>query len=562
MNNSIYKFKDPVNEEVKKYYPKSKESKHLIEALENLQKGGLEIPVIIGGKEYFSGNTENITQPHNHQVSLGKYHKVTEKLVHLAIETALEAKKKWQALSWLERASITLKAAELIATKYRYVINASTMLTQSKNVYQAEIDAAAESIDFLRYNAYYATDIYSDQPKSSSNTLNRLEYRALEGFIYAVSPFNFTSIGSNLNMSPVLMGNVTIWKPASTSVLSNYFMMKVFEEAGVPDGVINFLPGSGSTISNIVLKHKDLAGIHFTGSNGTFNTIWKEVAKNIENYKSYPRIVGETGGKDFIFAHKSADLNELATAIIRGAFEYQGQKCSAASRSYIPKSKWKALKPLLIEQAESIKVGDVTEFDSFMNAVIDEKSFDNIMGYIDMAHLSENAEVIAGGTGDKSVGYFIDPTIIVTSDPDFITMREEIFGPVMTIFIYEDEKFEETLELCDNTSPYGLTGAIFAKDRYAIIKANEVLKYAAGNFYVNDKPSGAMVGQQPFGGSRASGTNDKAGGKLNLMRWVSPRTVKETFLPDTEYKYPFMTKSSCDKKVEVKKDKSCGCKSC
>jgi 1-pyrroline-5-carboxylate dehydrogenase len=464
----------------------------------------------------------------------------TEKEVSLAINAALEAKCEWMTTSWLERAAIMAKAAELISKRHRYLINAATMLGQGKNVMQAEIDAACEVIDYLRFNIYFASLIYQEQPISEGENINRLEYRPLEGFVYTVSPFNFTAIASNLNTSVALMGNTTVWKPATTSLLSNYYLMKTFEEAGLPAGVINFVPGSGALISSIVLKHKELAGIHFTGSNATFNSLWKQVSDNLTSYRSYPKLVGETGGKDFIFAHQSADPLELATAIVRGSFEYQGQKCSAASRAYIPKSIWEATKNHMMDMISEIKTGDVLDFRNPVNAVIDETSFDKITACLDKVKSSDEARIIAGGNGDKSKGYFIDPTIIVTDNPHYFTMEEEIFGPVMTIYIYNDDRFEETLELCDNTSPYALTGSIFSNDKYAMIKACRILRYSAGNFYINDKPTGAMVGQQPFGGARASGTNDKAGSHLNLLRWVSPRTIKETLIPATGFKFPFM----------------------
>ena len=433
-----------------------------------------------------------------------------------------------------------MKAAELLSKKYRYTIVAATMLGQGKSVYQAEIDAACEVIDYLRFNALFAAQIYEEQPRSAWDQLNRLEYRPLEGFVYTITPFNFTAIASNLNMSVALMGNTTIWKPATTALLSNYILLKILMEAGLPAGVVNFLPGKGPEISKTVLSSPYLAGIHFTGSNSTFNRLWKDVSNNLEKYKTYPKLIGETGGKDFIFVHNSSDPLQVATAIIRGSFEYQGQKCSAASRSYIPVSLWPEIRKMLKKMASDIKVGNVNDFSNFMNAVIDESSFDNIMKYINAAKNSSGCEILTGGKGDKSTGYFIEPTIIVTKDPEFTTMREEIFGPVMTIYVYDDDKFEETLHICDQTSPYALTGAIFSNDRYALIKACQVLRYAAGNFYYNDKPTGAMVGMQPFGGARASGTNDKAGGKLNLLRWTSPRTLKETFLPATDFRYPFM----------------------
>jgi 1-pyrroline-5-carboxylate dehydrogenase len=460
----------------------------------------------------------------------------------MAINAALEAKEEWLNLAWEERGSIMLKAAELISKKYRYVLNAATMLGQSKNIYQAEIDSACETIDFLRFNVYFASLIYREQPTSESHSLNRLEYRPLEGFIYTITPFNFTAIAANLNISVALMGNTTVWKPATTSILSNYYLMKIFEEAGMPAGVINFVPGSGATISNIVMNHKDLAGIHFTGSNRTFNQLWKQATDNLPFYKSYPKLIGETGGKDFIFAHNTAKPQELATAIIRGAYEYQGQKCSAASRAYIPVSIWDEVKSIILSMVARINVGDVADINNFVNAVIDKNAYNTIMSFIEKAKISDDAEIIAGGNGDSTIGYFIEPTVIVTKDPHYLTMEEEIFGPVMTIYIYEDDKFDETLKICDETSPYALTGAIFSNDKYALIKACKALRYAAGNFYYNDKPSGAVVGQQPFGGARASGTNDKAGSHLNLLRWVSPRTVKETLMPATDFTYPYMSK--------------------
>jgi len=542
MNNAIFLFDIPENEPILDYAPGSKERNEVLAELKRIGSEEIEIPLIIGGKEIRTGKTGKVVMPHNHGKTLATYHQATEKEVQLAIDAALEAKQKWEDISYLERSSIMLRAAELISKKYRNLIVASTMLGQDKSVYQAEIDAACETIDFLRYNIYFASQIYNEQPKSEFGQFNRLEYRALEGFVFTVTPFNFTAIASNLNMAVTLMGNTTVWKPATTSLLSSYYLMKIFKEAGLPDGVINFVPGPGSVIGNAVLKHKDLGGIHFTGSNATFNSLWRGVSENLTNYVSYPKLVGETGGKDFIFVHNSANPLEVATAITRGAFEYQGQKCSAASRSYIPKSLWDEIKKHLKEQVSKITVGDVEDFSNFMNAVIDEKSFDNIMRYIDIAKQSDDCEIITGGTGDKSVGYFIQPTILQTTNPDFTTMKEEIFGPVMTIYVYDDEAYLETLEICNQTSPYALTGSIFSNDKYAMIQACKVLRYAAGNFYINDKPSGAMVGLQPFGGSRGSGTNDKAGGSLNLLRWVSPRTIKETFLPAQDFEYPYMEK--------------------
>ena len=540
MNNAIYNFREPKNEPVFSYKPGSHERKLLEEELKVQKNQVIDIPLIIGGKEIRTGKTGKIVMPSDHHHVLATYHMATEKEVSLAIKAALDAKCEWMTLSWMERAAIMAKAAELISKKYRYQINASTMLGQGKNVLQAEIDAACEVADYLRFNTYFASLIYREQPLSENESINRLEYRPLEGFIYTVTPFNFTAIASNLNTSVALMGNTTVWKPATTALLSNYYLMKILEEAGLPAGVINFVPGSGSLISSIVLKHRDLAGIHFTGSNPTFNSLWKQVSDNLSVYKSYPKLVGETGGKDFIFAHQSANPLELATAIVRGSFEYQGQKCSAASRAYIPVSIWDETRKHILRMISEIKTGDVTDFKNSVNAVIDEPSFDKIMSYINKVKSNGEAKIIAGGNGDKSKGYFIDPTVIVTENPHYFTMEEEIFGPVMTIYIYNDDRFEETLSLCDETSPYGLTGAIFSNDKYAMIKACRILRYAAGNFYINDKPTGAMVGQQPFGGARASGTNDKAGSHLNLLRWVSPRTIKETLLPATDFKYPFM----------------------
>ncbi len=540
MNNATINFREPKNEPVLSYGPGSEERNLLKEELLTQKNQVIDIPLIIGGKEIRTGKTGKVVMPTDHQHVLATYHMATDKEVQLAIQAALDAKCEWMTLSWMERASIMAKAAELLSKKYRYRINAATMLGQGKNVLQAEIDAACEVIDYLRFNTHFASMIYGEQPISENETINRLEYRPLEGFIFTVTPFNFTAIASNLNTSVVLMGNTTVWKPATTSLLSSYYLMKVLEEAGLPAGVINFVPGSGALISNVVLKHKDLAGIHFTGSNSTFNTLWRQVTDNLTVYKSYPKLVGETGGKDFIIAHNSANPAELATAIVRGAFEFQGQKCSAASRSYIPQSIWEETKSLILKMLSEMKTGDVTDFHNAVNAVIDEPAFTKIMSYIDKVKTSDDAEIIAGGNGDKSVGYYIEPTVIVTKDPHFFTMEEEIFGPVMTIFVYKDEHFDETLTLCDETSPYGLTGSIFCNDKYAMIKACRALRYAAGNFYINDKPTGAMVGQQPFGGSRGSGTNDKAGSHLNLLRWVSPRTIKETLLPATDFKYPFM----------------------
>lgn len=540
MNNAIYNFREPKNEPVFTYKPGSSERELLKQELDRQLGQVVDIPLIIGGREVRTGNIKKVTMPTNHSHVLANCHQAGEKEVEMAINAAMDAKCEWMTLSWNERAAIMAKTSELISKKYRFRILAATMLGQGKNVIQAEIDAVCEVIDYLRFNTYFASLIYSEQPLSESDSINRLEYRPLEGFVYTVSPFNFTAIASNLNTSVVLMGNTTIWKPASTALLSNYYLMKIFGEAGLPPGVINFIPGSGETTSKIALKDKDLGGVHFTGSNPTFNTIWKQISDNLANYKSYPRIVGETGGKGFIFAHKSSDPLELATAIARGSFEYQGQKCSASSRAYIPESIWKQTRDNLLRMTGEMKMGDVTDFKNFINAVIDEGAFNKIMSYIEKARNAPDAEIITGGNGDKSKGYFVEPTLILTSNPRFVTMEEEIFGPVMTIFVYRDDQFEQTLKLCDETSPYALTGAVFSNDKYATIKACRILRYSAGNFYFNDKPTGALVGQQPFGGSRASGTNDKAGSHLNLLRWVSPRTIKETLIPATDFRYPFM----------------------
>ncbi|HNT41092.1 MAG: L-glutamate gamma-semialdehyde dehydrogenase [Bacteroidales bacterium] len=541
MNNAIFKYDFPKNEPILGYLPGSPERLALEAEIKKLSSEVMDIPLIIGGKEVRTGKTGKVVMPHDHQHVLANYHIAGEEEVKMAIEAALKAHEYWGTVSWVERLSITVKAAELLSTKYRALINAATMLGQDKNVYQAEIDSACEAIDFLRFNAYYISEVYNHQPSSDKSSINRLEYRPLEGFVFAVTPFNFTAIASNLNMSPVLMGNTVVWKPATTAILSNYILMKVYKEAGLPDGVINFIPGKGSAIGNIVLNHPMLAGIHFTGSTATFNQFWKTVSNNIGHYRSYPKLIGETGGKDFMFLHSSANINEAVTAAVRGAFEFQGQKCSAASRAYIPQSLWPEFKSKMTATLKEIKQGDPTDYETFINAVIDEASFDNIMQYINQAKTSDKAEIIWGGKGDKSRGYFVEPTVILTTDPHFVTMEEEIFGPVLTIYVYPDNKFNETLEICNSTSPYALTGAIFATDRMALNHACRVLRYAAGNLYFNDKPTGAVVGQQPFGGARASGTNDKAGGPLNLIRWTSPRTIKENLIPPVNYKYPYMT---------------------
>jgi 1-pyrroline-5-carboxylate dehydrogenase len=540
MNNAIYNFPLPANEPVLEYKKGSPERQLLDSEIQRQLQNPIEIPMIIGGKEIRGQQSGKVRMPHKHSQVLATFYKASEKEVNQAIEAALDAHRIWSDLSWTVRASILLKAAELISGKYRAVMNAATMLGQSKNIYQSEIDSVCETIDFLKFNAYFVSQIYEMQPRSAFNQLNKMEFRPLEGFVFTVSPFNFTSIASNLNMAPVMMGNTTVWKPATTSLLSNYYLMKIFQEAGLPDGVINFVPGSGALIGKVALASPDLAGIHFTGSNRTFNYLWKEVAGQLPHYKSYPRLIGETGGKNFIFAHPTATAMEVAVNAYRGAFEYQGQKCSAVSRMYVPVSLWPDVKSELIRISTDARMGDVTDPNNFINAVIDEASYDNCMSYIQFAKNSEESEIIAGGNGDKSIGYFVEPTIIVTTNPRFKSMEEEIFGPVLTIFVYEDAQMQETLELCNTTSPYGLTGAVFARDRVAASAMCETLRYAAGNFYINDKPTGAIVGLQPFGGSRASGTNDKAGGEFNLIRWISPRTIKETFQPATEYRYGYM----------------------
>ncbi|MCF8295427.1 MAG: L-glutamate gamma-semialdehyde dehydrogenase [Bacteroidales bacterium] len=540
MNNSIYRFPLPTNEPILSYLAGSNERKALFAEIERLKGLQHEVPCIIGGKEYFTGNTTDILMPHDHQNPLGKYHNVGEKELDLAVEAAMKAHREWSEMPYTVRAAILNKVADLISGKYRALMSAATMLGQSKNIFQSEIDAVCETIDFLRFNAHFASKVYEFQPFSGPGMMNSMEYRALEGFVFTVSPFNFTAIASNLNNSPVLMGNVTIWKPASTAILSNYYLMKIFQEAGVPDGVINFIPGKGSMIGRRIMKDTNLAGVHFTGSNNTFNTLWKQVGENLSSYKSYPRLVGETGGKDFIFVHPSADAQEVAVAAVRGSFEYQGQKCSAASRMYVPKSLWPKVKDLMLAMLAEIKMGDVMDPQNFVNAVIDKPAFDTIMEYINYAKASTEATIVAGGNGDSSVGYFIEPTIIETTNPKFKTMEEEIFGPVLSVWVYADNQLEEAIHLCDTTSPYALTGAVFGRDRAAVEKLTKQLRYAAGNFYINDKPTGAVVGQQPFGGSRASGTNDKAGGELNLIRWASARTIKETFNTPVDYRYGYM----------------------
>lgn len=530
----------PHNEPVKGYGPGSDEKKELKDLLAQLTGEPTTIPAWIDGEKISSGNLADVVCPHDHQRVIGKCYQSTEADIRRAVSSALKARETWSQLPWEERASVFLKAADLITTKYRKRLNAVTMLGQSKTVFQAEIDATCELADFFRFNVSYASEIYQNQPNSSFGVWNRLQTRGLEGFVYAISPFNFTSIGLNLATAPALMGCVTIWKPAATATLAAQICMELMEEAGLPKGVINLVPGDARMVSDILLKDPNLSGIHFTGSTATFNHLWKEVAANLDTYKTYPRLVGETGGKNYIFAHESADVAQLETALVRAAFEYQGQKCSACSRAYIPKSLWQKLKPRLIATTNALKMGDPEDFTNFVSAVIDDKSFTKISGYIERAKSDSAAEIIAGGECDKSKGYYIRPTIIEVTDPSYATMKDELFGPVLTVYAYDDSAFEETLKECESSASYGLTGAIFAKDRGVIAHMTTVLENSAGNFYINDKPTGAVVGQQPFGGSRASGTNDKAGSAYNLLRWVSHRTIKENFLDITDYRYPFM----------------------
>ena len=535
-----FTIREAVNEPIKEYRSNSPEKLSLKNKINELKSEVFDIPIIINGQEIRTGETGECVMPHNHKHVLAKYHKAGEKEVKMAIDNLLETWKTWSNTSLKNRIEIFQNMADLLQGPYRDLINASTMLGQSKNAFQAEIDSACELIDFFNFNCEYLYNIHKQQPKFSPDGMkNSTEYRSLEGFVFAVTPFNFTSIAANLSCAPALLGNVALFKPASSCVYSGYFLMKLFKEAGLPDGVINFIPGSGSKIGKQVLDHPDLAGIHFTGSTAVFQTMWNTVGNNIKKYKSYPRIVGETGGKDFILAHKSSNKEGLRTAMVRGAFEYQGQKCSAASRCYLPKEIWEDIKDSYVEDVNSIEMGDVEDFTNFMNAVIDEASFDNIASYIEYAKKAPDAEIITGGGYDKSKGYFVEPTTILTTNPHFKSMEEEIFGPVLTIYVY-DESWEDVCKLVDSTSPYALTGAIFADDQEAIRKGKDLLKHSAGNFYINDKPTGAVVGQQPFGGSRASGTNDKAGAPANLLRWTSQRTVKQTFDPPTDYKYPFM----------------------
>lgn len=543
MSKAIYKTPQPINEPVLDYFPGSPERKELKETLKYYKNTEVDIPMIIGGKEIRTEKAVSINPPHEIAHKLGQYYLGGEEHVYQAIEAALEARTEWQTLPWHQRAAVFLKAAELVSGKYRQKLNATTMLGQSKSVYQAEIDAACEFADFIRFNVHFMTEIYQQQPISSKGVWNKLEQRPLEGFVYALSPFNFTSLAGNLAAAPALMGNVVVWKPAGTQIYSATIIMDIFKEAGLPDGVINMIFVPGSVGGSVMAKHPDFVGVHFTGSNAVFTKIWKAIGDNVHLHNTYPKIVGETGGKDFIMVHKSASPVQVSTALARGAFEYQGQKCSAASRAYIPSNLWEEVKTNLVNDVKSFKMGSPEDFTNFVNAVIDETSFNKITSYIDAAIKDADAEIIVGGNYDKSKGYFIEPTVIVTSNSNYVTMREELFGPVLTIYVYHEDDFESTLELVDKTSPYALTGAIFAQDRYAINLASKKLVNAAGNFYINDKPTGAVVGQQPFGGARASGTNDKSGSMLNLLRWVSPRTIKENFDSPEDYRYPFMLES-------------------
>ena len=540
MQNGQFSLPLPANEPVLSYAPGSPEKRRLKEVLALLKEEQADVPMYIGGRELRTGRLVAMRPPHEHAHILGHFHEGDATHVHAAIEAALAAKTSWASLSWESRAQIFLKAADLIAGKYRPYLNGTTMLGQSKSVYQAEIDSACETIDFLRFNVHFLSEIYRLQPVSAPGIHNRMEYRPLEGFVLAVSPFNFTAIGANLPTSAALCGNVVVWKCAHTQVYSAQMFMRILKEAGLPDGVINLIYVDGPTLGEVCFSHPDFAGVHFTGSTGVFNHMWKTIGSNTGKYKSYPRIVGETGGKDFVMVHHSADVDVTVTALLRGAFEYQGQKCSAASRAYIPSNLAAEIREKLVKGIDSFRMGSVEDFTNFINAVIDEKSFDRIAGYIDKARNAENARILAGGRYDKSVGYFIPPTLIETTDPNYVTMCEEIFGPVLTMYVYDADQFEQTMAVLDRTSPYALTGSIIAQDRSAIELATHRLSQSSGNFYINDKPTGAVVGQQPFGGARASGTNDKAGSMLNLLRWLSPRTIKETYVPPVDYRYPFM----------------------
>jgi 1-pyrroline-5-carboxylate dehydrogenase len=541
--NGFFKVPVPVNEPILTYAPGTAARAELKAALAEGRSKVLDIPMYIGSEEVRSGKTIDLRPPHDHQHKLGHFHVSDASHVDAAINAALAAKPKWEALAWEQRAAIFLRAADLIAGPYRAKLNAATMLGQSKSAFQAEIDSACEIIDFLRFNVYFMSQIYHEQPQSAKGIWNRIEYRPLEGFIYALTPFNFTAIAGNLPSSAAMMGNVVVWKPSNTQVYSANVLMEIFKMAGVPDGVINLIYPSGPVAADVIFKHPDFAGIHFTGSTAVFQDIWKNIGNNIHRFKTYPRIVGETGGKDFIVMHKSALVEESVVAMVRGAFEYQGQKCSAASRVYMPSNLWPVVKEKMVAMMKTLKMGPTEDFSNFINAVIDEKSFDKLAAYIDAAKKDERCEIVAGGNYDKSKGWFIEPTVIVTNDPKYTTMCEELFGPVLTIYVYDAEKFEETLDIVNTTSDYALTGSIIAQDRYAIELATWKLRNAAGNFYINDKPTGAVVGQQPFGGARGSGTNDKAGAMINLLRWVSLRTIKETFVPPTDYRYEFMNEA-------------------
>lgn len=541
MSNSISTVPVAVNEPVKSYASGSAERESLLAAYKKMyDQAPVDIPMYIGAEKVYTENKKKMSPPHEHQKVLGTYNVGGKEHVEKAIKAALAAKDAWANLPWEQRASVFLRAADLLAGPFRAKLNAATMLAQSKNVFQAEIDAACELIDFFRFNVQYMSQIYREQPESLPGMWNRLEYRPLEGFVFALTPFNFTSIAANLSAAPAMMGNVIVWKPAETQIYSAQVLMELFQAAGLPDGVINMVTVSGQDAGEVIFKHKDFAGLHFTGSTGVFRDLWKNIANNIENFKSYPRIVGETGGKDFIMVHESANAAEVATAMVRGAYEFQGQKCSAASRAYVPSNLWPEVKKIALEQLESIKMGSPEDTSNFVNAVISERSFDKIAGYIDDINAASDAEIISGGKYDKSKGYFIEPTLVVTTNPKFRTMSEEIFGPVLTVYVYEAKDFEDTLTLVDQTSDYALTGSIIANDRYAVQLALKKLENSAGNFYINDKPTGAVVGQQPFGGARGSGTNDKAGASMNLLRWVSARTIKETFVPANDYRYPFL----------------------
>jgi 1-pyrroline-5-carboxylate dehydrogenase len=543
MNIGYFNYPLPNNEPVKTYAPGSPERNALKKALSEAKQTETDFPAIIGGQEIRSGNKIKMQPPHELSHTLGYFHRSSKEHIQLAIDSALKAKDSWEQMNWENRAAIFLKAADLMAGKYRNQMNVSTMLGQSKNVYQAEIDGACELIDFLRFNVHYLSEIYRQQPISSPGMHNRLEYRSLEGFVLAITPFNFTAIGGNLPTSAAMCGNVVVWKPADTQIFSAWTFMKILQEAGLPDGVINLVFARGPELGEVCFNHRDFAGIHFTGSTTVFNTIWKTIGDNIGKYRSYPRIVGETGGKDFVFVHREADVKVVVTALVRGAFEYQGQKCSAASRAYLPSNLAPEILKELVSVVQSLKVGTVEDFSNFVNAVIDEKSFDSIKGYIDRSAKDPKAKILVGGTADKTKGYFIHPTVILTTDPDYVTLKEEIFGPVLTIYVYDESKFEETMNLVDATSNYALTGSIISTNRNAIERATERLRHTAGNFYINDKPTGAVVGQQPFGGARGSGTNDKAGSIINLYRWLSARTIKETFDPPTGYAYPFLAEA-------------------